>query len=192
MPLPQDMTKTASVHLSFFLAVVLLPGCTSTPTKDWTPPVTNLGKIPRAAENRAIALQLEHSGDTHLGRYTRVSTSPRAEQLDLLSQMVEIQIPQNLTPTVQNALNHVLRYSGYSLCPATNDLRQLYAHSLPASHYRLGPITLRNALVTLAGPAWQPTVDEKARSICFVPLIAPAIPVRLLSHPEGSLAEAKP
>jgi type IV pili sensor histidine kinase/response regulator len=105
--------------------------------------------------------------------------------------MVEIQIPPNLTATVQSALNHVLRYSGYSLCPATNDLRQLYGHPLPASHYRLGPITLRNALVILAGPAWQPTTDEKARSICFVPLIAPAIPADLPSHPEGSLVEAK-
>ncbi|OPA89663.1 hypothetical protein BFW86_14405 [Pseudomonas fluorescens] len=151
----------------------------------------NVGEMPMAAHTHAIALQVEHSPDVRLGRYTRAPTSPRPEQLDLLSQVVNIQIPQNLSPTVQNALDYVLRYSGYTLCPATSELSQLYALPLPASHYRLGPITLRNALVALTGSAWQPTVDEKARRICFISRIAPAIPARLLSNPERPLLEMK-
>lgn len=192
MPLPRKMTKTASLQHSFIFASALLSGCTSTLNKHSVMTAMDKGEIPRATSARVTSLRLEHSPDVQLGRYTRANTSPRPEQLDLLSQVIDMQIPRSLTPTVQNALNHVLRYSGYSLCPATNHLRQLYAHSLPASHYRLGPITLRNALVTLTGPAWQPTVDENARRICFVPLIAPAMPVRLLSGPEGALEEAKP
>lgn len=182
----------ASPLTALSLAVVALSGCHSS---------TDLARLASAVQtsnsaplvsNAPAALNAEPSTAVRHGRYTLTNTAPRPEQLDLLSQMVDIQIPQNLTPSVQNTLNHVLRYSGYSLCPATSELRQLYAHTLPASHYRLGPITLRNALVTLAGPAWQPTVDEKARSICFVPRIPPAIPARLLSHPERPLAEAKP
>jgi type IV pili sensor histidine kinase/response regulator len=191
MPLPLNKTNTASLHLSLFLVVALLSGCTSTPYKDPAVIALNIREMPMAAQSPAIALQVEHSPDVRLGRYTKASTSPRPDQLDLLSQVVNIQIPQSLTPTVQNALTYVLRYSGYSLCPATSELRQLYVHPLPASHYRLGPITLRNALVTLAGSAWQPTVDEKARRICFVSQMAPAIPARLISNPERSLTEMK-
>lgn len=191
MPLSRNKTNTASLHLSFFMVVALLSGCSSTPYKESALTAMNVGEMPMAAQNRAVALQVDHSPDVRLGRYTRATTSPRPEQLDLLSQVVNIQIPQSLSPTVQNALNYVLRYSGYTLCPATSELRQLYVHPLPASHYRLGPITLSNALVTLAGSAWLPTVDEKARRICFVSRMAPAIPVRLLSNPERPLAEKK-
>lgn len=191
MPLPRNKTNTASLYLSVFWVVALLSGCSSPPNKDSALTAMNVGEMPMAAHTRAVALQVEHSPDVRLGRYTRATTSPRPEQLDLLSQVVNIQIPQSISPTVQNALNYVLRYSGYTLCPATSELRQLYVHPLPASHYRLGPITLRNALVTLAGSAWQPTVDEKARRICFVARMAPAIPVRLLSNPERPLAEKK-
>src|SRR3546814_11191720 len=31
----------------------------------------------------------------------------------------------------------------------------------------LGPMTLRDALLTLAGPAWELHADDRARQICF-------------------------
>lgn len=192
MPLPRIHTNSASPPLSIFMVVALLSGCsTSTPYKD--PPLTAMSaaKMPMAAQYPAIALQIEPSPNVRLGRYTKANTSPRPEQLDLLSQVIDIHIPQSLTTNVQHALNYILRYSGYSLCPATSELRQLYMYPLPASHYRLGPITLRNAVVTLAGSAWRPIVDEKARSICFVSRIGQATPARRLSKPERPLAEIK-
>jgi len=45
---------------------------------------------------------------------------------------------------------------------------------LPAAHLYLGPMTLRDALLTLAGPAWDVQVDDRARQICFVPAGEPS------------------
>ncbi|MDF5811795.1 TcpQ domain-containing protein [Pseudomonas aeruginosa] len=44
----------------------------------------------------------------------------------------------------------------------------LYTRPLPAAQYKLGPMTLRNTLQVLSGPAWQVKVDEVARQVCFV------------------------
>lgn len=101
------------------------------------------------------------------GRYTLVSTSPRAEQRDLLSQIIDVTVPESMNPNVQDAMSYVLQRSGYQLCPATGDIKVLYGLPLPASQYHLGPMTLRNTVQVLAGPAWQVIVDEVSRNICF-------------------------
>ena len=51
---------------------------------------------------------------------------------------------------------------------------ELYSLPLPAAHLYLGPMTLRDALLTLAGPAWDVQVDDRARQICFVPAGEPS------------------
>lgn len=101
------------------------------------------------------------------GRYTLVNTAPTIEQRDLLAQIIDVSIPSNLNPSVQEAMHYVLQRSGYSLCPAAEPVNILFARPLPAAHYRLGPISLRSALQVLAGPAWQLTTDEVSRSVCF-------------------------
>lgn len=102
------------------------------------------------------------------GRYTLVSTAPSAEQRDLLAQIIDIGIPQGMKPSVHDAMEYVLQRSGYSLCPRTaGSVNVLYTRPLPAAHYQLGPMTLRNTLQVLAGPAWQVRVDEVRRSVCF-------------------------
>jgi len=101
------------------------------------------------------------------GRYTLVSTSPRAEQRDLLSQIIDVTVPQSMNPSVHDAMRYVLQRSGYRLCPATDEIKVLYGLPLPASQYQLGPMTLRNTVQVLAGPAWQVIVDEVSRNICF-------------------------
>lgn len=105
--------------------------------------------------------------NVHYGRYTLVSAEPTAEQLDLLAQIIDVTIPPGLTPTVQDAMHHVLRRSGYSLCPVGSAIKVLFTRPLPAAHYRLGPLALRDALEVLAGPAWQLLVDEVGRTVCF-------------------------
>ncbi|MGX9566150.1 PFGI-1 class ICE element type IV pilus protein PilL2 [Pseudomonas sp. CFBP 5748] len=108
-----------------------------------------------------------HPSELRYGRYTLVSTEPTTEQRDLLAQIVDVSIPSNLNPSVQEAMHYVLQRSGYSLCPAEEPVKILFTRALPAAHYRLGPISLRNALQVLAGPAWQLTTDEVSRSVCF-------------------------
>ena len=106
------------------------------------------------------------------GRYTRVSTRPTTEQQDLLMQIVEVDIPSALNPSVRDALQHVLQRTGYSLCPVAAKVLPLFTRPLPAVHYRLGPIPLQGALQLLAGPAWQLLVDQRNRSVCFEPRAA--------------------
>lgn len=101
------------------------------------------------------------------GRYTLVSTEPKVDQRDLMSQIVDVNIPDSLNPSVKDSLNYVLKRSGYALCPGSGDINILYTRPLPASQYHLGPMTLRNTLQVLAGPAWQVEVDEITRGVCF-------------------------
>ena len=121
----------------------------------------------------------DHPAELRYGRYTLVSTEPTTEQRDLLAQIIEVSIPSSLSPSVQEALQHVLQRSGYSLCPVSASVRVLFTRPLPAAHYRLGPISLRRALQVLAGPAWQLTTDEVSRSVCFEQLKTEAGVVRV-------------
>ncbi|NWA02313.1 PilL N-terminal domain-containing protein [Pseudomonas gingeri] len=149
-----------AVTLTFPLTTVL-SGCAS-------PGVLDAPPAPEASQTRV--LRPEGTGLLRVGRYTLADTTPRSDQLDLLSQVIDIRLPVGVNPTVREAMGYVLRQSGYGLCPAgaSGDVQVLYAHPLPAAHHQLGPITLRNALLALAGPAWQLEVDEYARRICFV------------------------
>ncbi|WP_226505915.1 MULTISPECIES: PilL N-terminal domain-containing protein [Pseudomonas] len=120
----------------------------------------------RAQHSWGIAEE-SHPAELRYGRYTLVSTEPTTEQSDLLAQIIEVNIPSSLNPSVQDALQYVLLRSGYALCPVTASVKVLFTRPLPAAHYRFGPIPLHSALQVLAGPAWQLTTDEVSRSVCF-------------------------
>ena len=64
------------------------------------------------------------------------------------------------------ALRHVLQRSGYQLCNG-RETDTLGSLPLPAAHYHLGPLQLRDALLTLTGPARTLHVDHSTRSVCF-------------------------
>lgn len=104
------------------------------------------------------------------GRYTLVDTTPLPAQRDLLLQIIDISLPAVPAPTVATALHKVLSESGYRLCPQTVELVLLYDAPLPAPHRQLGPMTLRDALTLLAGPAWRLQVDTLHRQVCFKPI----------------------
>jgi type IV pili sensor histidine kinase/response regulator len=102
------------------------------------------------------------------GRYTLVNLAPEPAQRDLMRQTIEVSIPPTLDANIGEALRYVLQRSGYRLCE-TAETAALYALPLPAAHLRLGPLTLREALLTLAGPAWNLSLDEASRQVCFKP-----------------------
>lgn len=103
------------------------------------------------------------------GRYTMVSTEPDAGQRDLMAQIIDVTIPSSMNPSVRDAMLYVVDRSGYALCsPSAQHVEILYTRPLPAAQYKLGPMTLRNTLQVLAGPAWQVKVDEVNRQVCFV------------------------
>ncbi|MGK3119336.1 PilL N-terminal domain-containing protein [Pseudomonas corrugata] len=159
----------------------LLSACTAQiPSPLATHPAIDSGSH-RAQLSRGTA-EGRRPGELRYGRYTLVSTEPTTEQRDFLAQIIDVSIPSSLNPSVQDALQYVLQRSGYALCPVTASVRVLFTRPLPATHYRLGPISLRSALQVLAGPAWRLMVDEVRRSVCFeqqkteagVALITPA------------------
>ena len=144
----------------------LLSACTAQiPNTLPTHPAIESGSN-RAQLSRGTA-EGNHPTELHYGRYALVSTEPTTEQRDLLAQIIDVSIPSSLSPSVQDALQYVLQRSGYSLCPDAAPVTVLFSRLLPAAHYRLGPIPLRNALQVLAGPAWQLTVNDVNRSVCF-------------------------
>jgi conjugative transfer region protein (TIGR03748 family) len=83
-----------------------------------------------------------------------------------MQQVIDVTMPPSLTSTVRDALHYVLIRSGYQLCDR-DDNRVFGTLPLPAAHMRLGPMTLRNVLQVLVGPAWLPEVDDMARQVCF-------------------------
>ncbi|HBN8368534.1 TPA: PilL N-terminal domain-containing protein [Pseudomonas aeruginosa] len=105
------------------------------------------------------------------GRYTLVELVPEPAQRDLTRQVIEVSIPPTFDASVGDALRHVLLRTGYRLCDTT-EAAALYALPLPAAHLRLGPLPLRDALLALAGPAWELSVDDASRAVCFTRVTA--------------------
>lgn len=131
-------------------------------------------------------VQPEKEPVVRYGRYTLVSTQPDAGQRDLMAQIIDVTIPSSMNPSVKDAMQYVMSRSGYSLCPAeAGHVNILYTRPLPAAQYKLGPMTLRNTLQVLSGPAWQVKVDEVARQVCFV--LRPGYQL-----PPGAEAETSP
>ena len=142
------------------LWAVLASGCATT-----TAPVA-----PDAIEEVSVAPEPEapeYIPVVRYGRYTLVELAPTAAQRDLLLQTIDVVMPEDARATVGDGLRHVLKRSGYGLCQTAHAVIELYALPLPAAHLHLGPMTLRDALLTLAGSAWELHADDRARQICF-------------------------
>jgi len=157
---------------------ILLAGCATTTA----PPMPTVGRpateVPTPAREPAV---LSVAPDdpvpvVRYGRYTLLELQPQPAQRDLMRQVVEITIPHAADANVGDALRHVLLRSGYRLCEAP-DASALYAFALPAAHLHLGPLMLRDALQTLAGPAWDLAVDDGARLVFFTRRVAAPVSV---------------
>ncbi|SDS17408.1 type IV pili sensor histidine kinase and response regulator [Halopseudomonas litoralis] len=145
---------------SLLITAVLASGCATTVVPTETSNPGNAVSVPWSAESEVIPV-VRH------GRYTLVELAPTAAQRDLLMQIVDMTLPDDTSASVADGLRQVLKHSGYRLCQTTSTNTELFALPLPAAHRRLGPMTLRDALLTLAGPAWELQVYETTRVICF-------------------------
>ena len=154
------------------LAVAMLAaGCATTahhPASVQTPAVSDAPVATDSIEVRPVIDDMPAGvvPVTRYGRYTLVELVPESAQRDLMRQLIEVAIPPSFDARVGDALRHVLRRTGYRLCEAA-DAATLFALPLPAAHLRLGPLPLRDALLALAGPAWQLSIDDGARQVCF-------------------------
>jgi conjugative transfer region protein (TIGR03748 family) len=159
--------------IRYFTALTLLAmlsGCTTQKVPDAAPLLDSSRKTdlltPDLYRNAAA---VEKNPVVRYGRYTLVSSAPKVDQRDLMAQIVDISIPANMTPNVREAMVYVLDRSGYSLCSMETDpVSVLYSRPLAAALYKIGPMTLRNALQVLAGPVWRVEVNEVDREVCYV------------------------
>ena len=142
------------------LAAAQASGCTTTTAPLVPDAVEAVSTIPESDAPEFIPV-------VRYGRYTLVELAPTAAQRDLLLQTIDVSMPEDARATVGDGLRHVLKRSGYQLCETPSAVTELYALPLPAAHLHLGPMTLRDALLTLAGPAWELHADDRARQICF-------------------------
>ncbi|MFW7343935.1 PilL N-terminal domain-containing protein [Pollutimonas sp. H1-120] len=151
-------------HLSgggLLVAAALLSGCATTTAPSVAPTSEEFSSVPEPG-------QPEYLPVVRSGRYTLVELAPTAAQRDLLLQIVDVSMPEDAHASVGDGLHHVLKRSGYQLCESDSVTTALYALPLPLAHLQLGPMTLRDALVMLAGSAWDLQIDDVARQICFV------------------------
>ncbi len=158
MPANHPYRRLAGAGL---LAAALASGCATT-TAPLAPDA--IEEVLAAPEPEAVP---EFVPVVRYGRYTLVELAPMAAQRDLLLQTTDVSMPEDARATVGEALRHVLKRSGYQLCETAHAAIGLYALPLPAAHLHLGPVTLRDALLTLAGPAWELHADDRTRQICF-------------------------
>lgn len=164
-----------TAHKGLLLATTLAAGCATTPLPP--PPVVSSQAVESVASPPAYVPVVRY------GRYTLVELAPAAAQQDLLRQVVDVAIPDTLHASVGDALRHILLRSGYRMCDA-HDADALLSLPLPVAHYRLGPIVLRDALLTLAGPAWNLRVDDGTRRVCFTQA-TPAVPEQAQPTTQG-------
>jgi len=136
---------------------------------------------PHCVRTRLLALAIASLGagallpvnlaaeELQVGRYSSVRTVPAPGQADLLAVIVGVEFPAGIT-TVGAAVTHLLARSGYRLAEGTAvdpAQRGLLRLPLPAAHRTLGPLHLRTALETLAGPAFTVAEDPVHRLVAF-------------------------
>jgi conjugative transfer region protein (TIGR03748 family) len=107
--------------------------------------------------------------DSQVGRYLTVSHKTNSSQMHLLSQSIQVRFPKNVQ-TIGDAINYLLRFSGYSLVAIgqmNSALKTTISKPLPVIDRELGPISLKNGLVTLVGPAFYIKEDPINRLVDF-------------------------
>ena len=110
-----------------------------------------------------------YADTTQIGRYMTTENKPHADQLNLLSQVVQVRFPQEVQ-TIGEALNYLLKFSGYSLIPEDKQsaaLKTTLGKPLPAIDRNFGPMSLKDGLTVLAGPAFYLVQDPLNRMINF-------------------------
>ena len=107
--------------------------------------------------------------DAQVGRYSVIAAVPTKAQTDLLATTLTIRFPERIQ-TLGEAVRYLLQRSGYRLAKVQSigpDTVTLFALPLPVVHRSLGPMTLRDALETLAGPTFNLVQDPVHRLITF-------------------------
>lgn len=117
----------------------------------------------------ADVIEIDGEHYVRTDRYTLVSIDTKPEQMSPLLSVVDIQFSNNIR-TIGGALTELLEGSGYRWKSTEQDNQVLGQLPLPVVVRQIGPVRLRDALVTIAGSAWHLNVDELNRAVWFEPV----------------------
>lgn len=163
-----------------------------TPLPDFgnDPVNTQLKPIPPEPEARVVQMDIYQYNsplNTEVirdGRYTLVSIAPEDGQKFLLEQVVSVNIlpknKRNFSKTVEQGLRSTLQHTGLDLCypmgiNVDHNVSTLFSRPLPKVHYQFGPMKLYEALQMIAGPAYEMTLNDVTRTVCFKTRNAPVV-----------------
>ena len=122
----------------------------------------------------AVASVNLQANDIQVGRYSLLAATPTQAQAELLATTMSVRFPERIQ-TIGEAVRYLLQRSGYRLATAESispDTVALLVLPLPAVHRSLGPMTLRDALDTLAGPVFHLVQDPVHRLVTFERCVA--------------------
>ncbi|MFM8330829.1 MAG: integrating conjugative element protein pill, pfgi-1 [Candidatus Methylumidiphilus sp.] len=156
--------------LAILLACAGLLGCATRPgdagpdtgqdlpgTVQAAPVVYQIGELPEPEQ----AVQT--------GRYSYTAVGAQAAQVDPLLAVIDVRLPPDVA-TVEQAIHYLLNRSGFNLLPpdpGDQPVSYLLNQPLPEVHRHLGPVSLREALLTLGGKAFQVNVDYVYRKVSY-------------------------
>lgn len=106
---------------------------------------------------------------TSVGRYLTVQNEALVSQVAPLQEIVQVRFPVSVK-TVGDAINYLLRFSSYRLSSESSlvpEVRNLLKIQLPESDRILGPLSLKDSLLTLAGEPFGLIIDPVNRFIAF-------------------------
>jgi len=103
------------------------------------------------------------------GRYSYIPAKPRAEQLNPLLTVIDVQIPDNIL-TVKDSAQYLLQYSGYQLSQTVSPephVSALLQRNIPEVHRHFEQVVLRDALLALGGNGYRLLVDPVNRMVAY-------------------------
>ncbi len=110
-----------------------------------------------------------YADNIRVGRYLAVADSPQTDQQQLLQQQIQVRFPQQIV-TIEQAMQFTLQFSGYRLeNPKSMSVlvQSMLKQRLPEVDRNFGPMTLQEALTTLAGESFYLLVDPVHRLVAF-------------------------
>ena len=106
---------------------------------------------------------------TQFGRYLSVTNAPVFDDHYALNATVQRDFPPSIQ-TVGQAITDTLNQTAYQLLPpqeSTPAVRALYSQQLPAYLRSIGPMTLKDALLSLSGNVYQLVIDPVHRLVTY-------------------------
>jgi type IV pili sensor histidine kinase/response regulator len=117
----------------------------------------------------SAGISSDGTSEIQVGRYQSAIMRPDENQVDLLSVVITRDLPEHVN-TVGQAVASLLAGSGYRLLSpklAEAYRSHLFALPLPQVQRQLGPLSLRQALELLGGPAFRLVIEPTYRLVSF-------------------------